>query len=268
MRGTQQIGLVKAGCLSVVGKNVLIGSFHVFNKCFEPNYHDIRRGPMSSTEYVAQLQFQLSQLRDPHKPDAAIDFTRCVYYQCYPKIMQRLCLPVSIESGVRFEQLFSPGTIDVGDMRSRFNYAGGPMDLKFVRHGDVWIKTLWKETYHKHPNFEEHDGNTYLVYDTTTAIELHNLIGNVFRLLFLDLDKVNQARQIYTTREPVTAAYVLEVEKALDGVAYYMNALAHLVKSPCVCAHLQHPALQQWISNQRNATEEVDKIPAPSVIRC
>lgn len=220
---------------------------------------------MGPTEYVAQLQFLVSQLRNPREPNAATNFTRCIYYHCYPKIMQRLCLPVSIESGVPFRQLFTPGVIDVQKMRAHFNCATGPMNQKPVRHGDVWIKTLWKETYYKLPTFEEHDGDTYLVYDEATAIQLHNLIGNVFRLLFLDLEQVKQARQIYTTRELVTAAYVLQVEAALDGVAYYMNVLAHLVKSPCVYTHLQHPALHEWISTQLRPhypTAEVKEIHA------
>lgn len=221
---------------------------------------------MGSREYLAQLQFLLRQLRNPQEPNAATNFTRCVYYHCYPKIVQRLCLPVSIGSGIPFRELFTAASIDVEKMRARFNCATGPMNPKLVRHGDVWIKALWKETYHKLPTFEEHDGDTYLVYDDTTAMELHNLIGNVIRLLFLDLEKLKQARQIYTTRELVTAAYVLQVQAALDGVAYYMNALAHLVKSPCVSTHLQHPVLQEWIStqhSQRYPTEEVIEIHGP-----
>lgn len=91
---------------------------------------------MGSAEYAAQLQLLLSQLLEPHKPDAAIDFTRCVYYQCYPEIAQRLCLPVSVESVAPFEQ-FGPGTIDVNEIRPWFNCAGVPIAPKFVRHGDV-----------------------------------------------------------------------------------------------------------------------------------
>lgn len=74
---------------------------------------------MGSGEYAMQLQFLLGDIRDPKVPNSAINFTRCVYYQCYPKILQRMRLPVA-QGGLPFKDLFAPGSIDNAELLSRF----------------------------------------------------------------------------------------------------------------------------------------------------
>lgn len=202
---------------------------------------------MGSGEYAMQLQFLLGDIRDPKVPNSAINFTRCVYYQCYPKILQRMKLPVA-QGGLPFKELFAPGNIDDAELFSRFQRTSDEaMDKKITRHGDRWIDGVWKIFYNRNPDFE---GNN-LIYNETTAIEFHKLIGHVFKCLFDDLNTVGKARQMHTTRLRIKSrADLVDVETALDAIAFYMDALAHLVKSPCFWVHVRQPAVKEWISKQ------------------
>lgn len=202
---------------------------------------------MGSVEHAAQLEYLLSH---SGTPDFDTNFPRFVYYQCYPKIRQRLTLPV-IERGHQFKELFSPGTINVEDLRLRLYHPGNlVVNEKVMRYGDEWIDELWEKLLGNHPAFEGCDGKKYLVYDRTTVVQLHNLIGHVFTILWKRLDIVQRARWDYGTPEVDTVPDITTVRGALDSVAYLMDWLACLVRSPCFWKHLQHPALQQWVSEQ------------------
>lgn len=209
---------------------------------------------MGSGEYAMQLQFLLGDIRDPTVLNSDINFTRCVYYHCYPKILQRMRLPVA-PGGLPFKDLFAPGNIDDSELLSRFHRTSDEaMDWKIARHGDRWIEVVWKLAYTRIPEFEGHN----LIYNETTAIEFHRLIQHIFKCLFKNLNTVGKARQLHTTRPRVKSkADLVEVETALDALAFYMDVLAHLVKSPSFWVHIRQAAVKEWISNQARK-------PAPS----
>lgn len=202
---------------------------------------------MDSVEHAAQLQYLLSHSQ---APDFATNFTRFVYYQCSPKIRQRLALPV-LEPTRQFKDLFSRGTINDVDLRSRLSHTGGRvLDEKVLRQGEEWISAAWTRLHGVSPAFEQCDGTKYLVYDETTVVKLHHLIREVFAHLWDGIEKVQLAHKVYRTPEVATDAYITEIQQTLDGVGYYMCWLARLVRSPCFWKHLQHPALQEWVSDQ------------------
>lgn len=106
---------------------------------------------------------------------------------------------------------------------------------------------MWKLAYNRNPDFEGHN----LIYNETTVIEFHKLIGHVFKCLFNNLNTIGKARQMHTTRPRIKSkADLVDVEMALDEIACYMDVLAHLVKSPCFWAHLRQPAVKEWILKQ------------------
>lgn len=212
---------------------------------------------MGSGEYALQLEFLLGDLRDWKVSNSDINFTRCVYYHCYPKILQRMRLPLA-QGGLPFNALFASGTIDDSELLSRFhNTSDEAMDRKIARHGDRWIEDVWKLAYSRPPEFE----GLNIIYNETTVIEFHRLIQHVFKCLFNSLDTVGKARQRHITRPRIKSnADLAEVETPLDAIAFYMDVLAHLVKSPCFWVHVRQPAVKEWISKQARKPD-----PSPGV---
>lgn len=226
---------------------------------------------MGSAEHALQLQFLLRQLHPKSESDADTDsiqesiaansFIRFVYFQCFPKIQQRLCLPVR-PGGLPFKDLFCAGRIKPAELRSRFDKSAVDdlvLDQKILLHGDEWIDQYWKACLKgKKPGFEQCNDRKYLVYNDEMAVDLHNVISHMCKLLSEDLDRVRIARLVHTTTELVSGEYLQSVEAALDGVDYYMVFLASLLQSPCFWKHLRHPAVRDWVLNQ--AINKQDKI--------
>lgn len=200
---------------------------------------------MDNVTHTAQLQFLLRKLRNPDHPRAATDFTRFVYFQCYPNIKKRLCHP--------FRELFRAGTINPANLRSRWTDTGitSRLDPEVLRHGDKWISTMWRGCLNTQPAFEKRNGEHYLINNANSAADLHKLICHVFRLLSDELDIVRLARDVHRTPELATNTYLRAVKDALYGVDFYMEFFDGLVRSPCFWVHLAHPVLQEWVRGQQ-----------------
>lgn len=228
---------------------------------------------MGSAEHTLQLQFLLRKVHskapsdaDPesNSESAAANFIRFIYFQCFPKIQQRLCLPVR-PAGLPFKDLFCSGRIKAAELRSRFDKSAANdlvLGEKILLHGDEWIVEYWKACWNdKELTLEARNDRKYLVYDAETAVGLHKVICVMFKKLSRNLERVHSARLVHETKAPVTADYIESVEAALDGVDYYMVFLASLVQSPCFWKHLRHPAVNDWVlkeaSNDRDPTGEV-----------
>lgn len=229
---------------------------------------------MRSAEHALQLQFLLRKVHskaasndDPESnPDftAANNFIRFVYFQCFPKIQPRLCVPVR-PGGLPFKDLFCKGRIKVSELRSRFDKSAADdlvLDEKILRHGDEWIVEHWRSRFKgQEPELEECDHGKYLVHNADVAVGLHKIICGMFRRLSENLERVRSARLAHTQKVPVTADYLQSVEAALYGVDYYMVFLASLHQSPCFWKHLRHPAVQDWVlkeaGNKRDVTVKV-----------
>lgn len=228
---------------------------------------------MASAEHALQLQFLLRKLHsktpsngDPesNSQSAAANLIRFIYFQCFPTIQQRLCLPVR-HGGPPFKDLFSVGRITASQLRSSFDKSAINdlvLDEKILLHGDEWIVEYWKACWHgKEPNLDTCNDHKYLVYDAETAVGLHKVIRVMFKKLSNNLERVHSARLVHTKSASVTAEYLECVEAALDSVDYYMAFLASLVQSPCFWRHLRRPAVQEWVlkeaSNNQNPTGKV-----------
>lgn len=220
---------------------------------------------MGSAEHALQLQFLLRKLHAQPNPSANTDFTRFIYFQCYPKIKQHLYLPV--RSGSRpFIELFSNDQITPEELLSSFDPLGAEflvLDEKVLLHADGWIAQYWRLCLPgQDPDFEERDGEKYLVYSAAMTVGLHSLIGRMFALLAEDLDRVRNARTVNTkSPQVVTNEYIRAVESALDGVDWYMEFFASLVQSPCFRNHITHPVVQDWVLNQaRTRPNEMEEV--------
>lgn len=240
-------------------------SFPLPVPCSETEYSIRRQGPMGSAEHALQLQFLLRKLHPQPDPAANMNFTRFIYFQCYQKIQQRLCLPVRT-GGRPFNELFSIDQITSEQLRSCFNPLGAEsvvLDQKVLLHADGWIDQYWRLCLpDQYPDFEERDGEKYLVYSAEMAVDLHNLICRMFANLAEDLARVRDARNVKTkSLQGVTDEYVRAVESALEGVDWYMEFFASLVQSPCFRKHIKHPIIQEWVLSQAltkpNEAEEV-----------
>lgn len=219
---------------------------------------------MGSADHALQLQFLLRNLHpkrgdadsnSTEVPNPPRDFIRFIYFQCFPKIQQRLYLPVRPGSRA-FKDIFSDDGITSDELRLRFDESAAArcpsLDQKILLHGDEWIIPYWKLCRRgKKPEFEQCGDRKYIVHNEAMTVDLHKVIRRMFKLLTAELEKVQCAR---TPAKSFSAADIKLVKDALDNVDYYMAFLSSLLQSPCFWKYLQQPVLKQWVSNQAGDT--------------
>ena len=185
-----------------------------------------------------------------------------VYYQCFPKLIQRLNIP-AIRGGPRMmRELFLGDAVTKEDFVAQFvsrdpEYWEGKIDEKILHEGDQQITRLWHEA--DIPRFTaETDGNpdaVYYVLDAEIAFEIHHLTCSLFDTITTALPTIEHGRR--GSQEDPTEEQLATLEGALTDLGAGIRSLSRLIRAPIFWKYLYHPWIIAWVQGQTGGIDNV-----------
>ena len=236
-----------------------------------------KRGPLGLDEHVAKFQHLLSSLRAQGRGGGEA-LKKFVYYQCLPKILQRLNMHVVRGGPQMMRGLFHGDAVTKEDFVAQFvsrdsEYWQGKIDQKAIHRGDQLISRLWpkedvprftarrvwpeNETPPEWDKNEEGFVHNAVLYDLDAeiAFEIHRLTCSLFDMITTAIPIIEEGRR--GSQESPTDEQLARLEGALTKLGEGLFSLSRLVRTPVFWKYLYHPSITAWVQSQGGGVDSV-----------